>query len=133
MFCFLFFTLFPTLPPSDQALSGQAMDRHLNGLKLIAAEAGMETPSLFKDVAYTRSVSHILFTSNVRVAFIAYTDKTFIGGRENCEEVSNRVMVSAVSVLGLQSFWMLDISLLECQSTNDIKEHVIMPHINYRA
>ena len=61
------------------------MDRHLNGLKLIAAEIGMETPPLFKDVAYTRSVSHILFTSNVRIvvkALIAYitghTDKNFI-------------------------------------------------------
>ena len=92
----------------------------------------METPALFKDVAYTRSVSHILFTSNVCVVCIPYTDKTFIGGRENCEEVSNQVVVSTVSVLGLQSFWMLDISLLECQSTNEIKEHVICL-INYRA
>ena len=44
------------------------MDWHLNGLKLLAAEAGMETPALFKDVAYTRSVSHTLFTSNVCIA-----------------------------------------------------------------
>ena len=53
------------LPPPYQAISGQAVDRHLNGLKLLTAEAGMETPALFKDVAYTRSVSHTLFTSNV--------------------------------------------------------------------
>ena len=50
-----------------QAISGQAVNRHLNGLKLIAAEVGMETPALFKDVAYTRSVSHTLITSNVRI------------------------------------------------------------------
>ena len=48
-----------------QAISGQAVDRHLSGLKLIAAEVGMETPPLFKDVAYTRSVSQTLFSSSV--------------------------------------------------------------------
>jgi len=58
-----FLSISSSLP--HQAISGQAVDRHLSGLKLIAAEVGMETPSLFKDVAYTRSVSHILFSSNV--------------------------------------------------------------------
>ena len=70
-------------------MSGQAVDRHLNGLKLIAAEVGMETPALFKDVAYTRSVSHILFTSNVcivvkvLVTYIpGHTNKSFVGSAE---------------------------------------------------
>ena len=57
-----------SLLPPHQAISGQAVDRHLNGLKLLAAEAGMGTPALFKDVAYTRSASHTLFTSNVCIA-----------------------------------------------------------------
>ena len=69
LFCISCFLLQSTpFTPSSlphQAISGQAVDRHLNGLKLIAAEAGMETPSLFKDVAYTRSVSQTLFSSNV--------------------------------------------------------------------
>ena len=75
------------------------MDRHLNGLKLIAAEAGMETPPLFKDVAYTRSVTYILFTSNVCIvvkALVEYvpghTDKSLI----RSEEISFLVFVSSL-------------------------------------
>ena len=34
---------------------GQGVDRHLLGLKMTAAENGMETPGLFRDVAYSRS------------------------------------------------------------------------------
>ena len=72
-FTILFYFLLHFIPstPSSfphQAISGQAVDRHLSGLKVIAAEAGMETPALFSDVAYTRSVSHTLFTSNVCIA-----------------------------------------------------------------
>ena len=65
------------------------MDRHLNGLKLIAAEAGIETPALFNDVAYTRSVTYNLFTSNVRIvikvleAYIpGHTNKSFVESEE---------------------------------------------------
>ena len=50
----------------SQAISGQAIDRHLLGLKLTAAENGMETPGLFKDVAYSRSQHFRLSTSQVR-------------------------------------------------------------------
>ena len=93
LFCISCFLLRSTpFTPSSlphQAMSGQAVDRHLNGLKLIAAEVGMETPALFKDVAYTRSVSHILFTSNVcivvkvLVAYIpGHTNKSFVGSAE---------------------------------------------------
>ena len=48
-----------------QAILGQAVDRHLLGLKLLAAEAGMETPAIFNDVAYTRSLHFRLSTSQV--------------------------------------------------------------------
>ena len=90
LFCSSYFLLQSTPSTSSslphQAMSGKAVDRHLNGLKLIAAEAEMETPALFKDVTYTRSVSHILFTSNVcivvkvLVEYIpGHTDKSFVG------------------------------------------------------
>ena len=48
-----------------QAVSGQAVDRHLLGLKLLAAEAGMGTPELFKDTAFGRSLHFCLSTSQV--------------------------------------------------------------------
>ena len=48
-----------------QAILGQAVDRHLLGLKLLAAEAGMETPTIFNDVAYTRSLHFRISTSQV--------------------------------------------------------------------
>ena len=53
---------------SSQAISGQAIDRHLLGLRLIAQEAGMETPDLFKDEAYLKSLHFCLSTSQVCVA-----------------------------------------------------------------
>ena len=56
----------------SQAISGQAIDRHLLGLKLTAAENGMETPGLFKDVAYSRSQHFRLSTSQVRPLHTAY-------------------------------------------------------------
>ena len=43
------------------------MDRHLLGLRLLAKEAGMETPELFKDPAYGKSVHFCLSTSQVMV------------------------------------------------------------------
>lgn len=43
------------------------MDRHLLGLRLIAAENGMETPKLFQDAAYTKSGHMRLSTSQVKV------------------------------------------------------------------
>ena len=54
----------------SQAISGQAIDRHLLGLKLTAAENGMETPGLFKDVAYSRSQHFRLGTSQVRLQML---------------------------------------------------------------
>ena len=103
LFCISYLLLWFTPSTSSslphQAISGQAVDRHLNGLKLIAAEVGMETPSLFKDVAYTRSVMYILFTSNVHIVvkvLVAYipghTNKSFI----RSEEISFLVLVSSL-------------------------------------
>ena len=48
-----------------QGISGQAVDRHLLGLRLIAQEAGMEIPDLFKDEAYLKSNHFSLSTSQV--------------------------------------------------------------------
>ena len=48
-----------------QGVSGQAVDRHLLGLRLIAQEAGMEIPNFFKDEAYSRSMYYRLSTSQV--------------------------------------------------------------------
>ena len=41
-------------------MHGQAMDRHLLGLKLIAQDAGMEIPDFFKDESHSRSLHHFL-------------------------------------------------------------------------
>ena len=41
------------------------MDRHLLGLKILASEAGMETPSIFQDAAYERGLHFSLSTSQV--------------------------------------------------------------------
>ena len=50
-----------------QAVSGQAIDRHLLGLKLIADENGIETPGLYRDVAYSRSLHFRLSSSQVPI------------------------------------------------------------------
>ena len=48
-----------------QGVSGQGVDRHLLGLRLIAQEAGMEIPDFFKDEAYSKSMYYRLSTSQV--------------------------------------------------------------------
>lgn len=50
-----------------QALSGEGVDRHLLGLRLIAAENKIELPDLFKDAAYSRSAHMRLSTSQVKL------------------------------------------------------------------
>ncbi|KAL5484736.1 hypothetical protein EMCRGX_G021281 [Ephydatia muelleri] len=52
---------------TNDAISGDAVDRHLLGLRLLAKEAGMETPEIFKDPAYGKSVHFCLSTSQVPV------------------------------------------------------------------
>ncbi|XP_071629658.1 carnitine O-acetyltransferase-like isoform X1 [Temnothorax longispinosus] len=48
-----------------QAATGQGVDRHLFGLKMIAKSEGMELPELYKDVGYTRSTYFNLTSSQV--------------------------------------------------------------------
>ncbi|XP_014479313.1 PREDICTED: carnitine O-acetyltransferase-like isoform X2 [Dinoponera quadriceps] len=50
---------------AGQAASGQGVDRHLFGLKMIAQSEGMELPELYKDVGYTRSTYFTLTSSQV--------------------------------------------------------------------
>ena len=57
-----------------QGVSGQAVDRHLLGLRLIAQEAGMEIPDFFKDEAYSRSMYYQLSTSQVSHVTDIYKD-----------------------------------------------------------
>ena len=52
-----------------QAISGQAVDRHLLGLNLQARESGIELPDIFKDPAYNKSMHFNLSTSQVCVIF----------------------------------------------------------------
>lgn len=53
---------------TNDAISGQAVDRHLLGLKLLLPELGVETPDIFKDAAFSRSFHWCLSTSQVPVA-----------------------------------------------------------------
>lgn len=47
------------------ASSGRGVDRHLMGLRIVAAAAGLPPPDLFTDVGYTRSTCFGLSTSNM--------------------------------------------------------------------
>ncbi|KAG5317563.1 CACP acetyltransferase, partial [Pseudoatta argentina] len=58
-----------------QAATGQGVDRHLFGLKMIAKSEGMELPELYKDVGYTRSTHFNLTSSQVHyksASFMCY-------------------------------------------------------------
>ncbi len=59
----------------SQAISGQAPDRHLLGLRLIASEAGIELPGIFTDPAYSKSLHFNLSTSQVMNSIIIATKK----------------------------------------------------------
>lgn len=52
---------------TKEAVKAQGVDRHLLGMKLLATQAGIETPSIYTDVAYSRSLTHGLSTSQVPV------------------------------------------------------------------
>lgn len=56
--------LSPTLP-SIQAIRGNAIDRHLLGLKLQAIEDLVSMPELFMDTAYAVAMHFNLSTSQV--------------------------------------------------------------------
>nr|KAG5700490.1 hypothetical protein BaRGS_013977 [Batillaria attramentaria] len=48
---------------TDEAIAGQAVDRHLLGLKLAALESGRNIPELFLDTGFTESTYFRLSTS----------------------------------------------------------------------
>ncbi|XP_076126280.1 carnitine O-acetyltransferase [Alosa pseudoharengus] len=50
---------------ADQAIHGQAIDRHLLGLKMIAIEDLTSLPELFMDTAYAVAMHYNLYTSQV--------------------------------------------------------------------
>ncbi|XP_035464807.1 carnitine O-acetyltransferase isoform X1 [Scophthalmus maximus] len=50
---------------SSQAISGQAIDRHLLGLKMQAVDEQLSTPRIFRDAAYAKALHYQLSTSQV--------------------------------------------------------------------
>ncbi|XP_072228709.1 carnitine O-acetyltransferase [Leuresthes tenuis] len=50
---------------TNMAISGQAIDRHLLGLKMQAIEEKLSVPAIFKDSAYTKALHYRLSTSQV--------------------------------------------------------------------
>eukprot|EP00794_Sanderia_malayensis_P015982 gene15982-17592_t len=50
---------------TKEATNGQAIDRHLLGLKLICMESGIKLPEFFRDKGYNYSLHHKLSTSQV--------------------------------------------------------------------
>lgn len=52
-----------------QAVNGQAIDRHLLGLKLAALESRMNLPELFMDSSYQYALHYKLSTSQVGIPF----------------------------------------------------------------
>eukprot|EP00058_Branchiostoma_floridae_P008199 XP_002593687.1 hypothetical protein BRAFLDRAFT_107668 [Branchiostoma floridae] len=50
---------------AQETVSGQGIDRHLLGLKLIAVEAGLDVPDLFVDSTYQQAMHFKLSTSQV--------------------------------------------------------------------
>ncbi|TMS08659.1 Carnitine O-acetyltransferase [Larimichthys crocea] len=50
---------------TNMAISGQAIDRHLLGLKMIAVEENLSIPDVFTDAAYAKALHYQLSTSQV--------------------------------------------------------------------
>ncbi|XP_029025706.1 carnitine O-acetyltransferase isoform X2 [Betta splendens] len=50
---------------TNMAISGQAVDRHLLGLKMQAVESKLSLPEIFKDAAYAKALHYRLSTSQV--------------------------------------------------------------------
>lgn len=52
----------------NKAISGQAIDRHLLGLKMVAVEEKMALPAIFTDSSYATALHYKLSTSQVRAS-----------------------------------------------------------------
>ncbi|XP_029301086.1 carnitine O-acetyltransferase [Cottoperca gobio] len=50
---------------TNMAISGQAIDRHLLGLKMVAIEEKVSIPDIYADIAYTKALNYKLSTSQV--------------------------------------------------------------------
>ncbi|XP_010767318.1 carnitine O-acetyltransferase-like [Notothenia coriiceps] len=50
---------------TNMAISGQAIDRHLLGLKMIALEEKVSVPEIYTDPAYSKALEYKLSTSQV--------------------------------------------------------------------
>ena len=58
-------------------MNGQAIDRHLLGLKLAALESRMNLPELFMDSSYQYALHYKLSTSQVGVAALFSRKSSF--------------------------------------------------------
>ena len=62
----------------SQTVNGQAIDRHLLGMKLAAIESGMKLHELFIDSSYQYALHYKLSTSQVMITYItAYSSLNF--------------------------------------------------------
>lgn len=61
----LFFLFATSNAASSQAVRGQAVDRHLLGLKMAALEGNVPLPAVFADPAYSKALHYRLSTSQV--------------------------------------------------------------------
>lgn len=86
---------------SNDAISGQGIDRHLLGIKLTAIENGMDIPKLFMDTAYTKSMHHKLSTSQVSSKYesIMFYGPTAPDGYGVCYNPQSAKIGFAVSAL----------------------------------
>lgn len=53
----------------SKAINGQAIDRHLMGLKRLAIENGIDIPTLYLDAGYATSNNWRLSTSQVKLLY----------------------------------------------------------------
>ncbi|XP_052823109.1 carnitine O-acetyltransferase [Octopus bimaculoides] len=86
----------------NDAISGQGIDRHLLGLKLIAIEKGMNIPNLFMDTAYVTSVHHKISSSQVSSKYscsmnFGPTAPDGFGICYNCQKSHILIAVSALN------------------------------------
>ena len=54
------------------AISGEGVDRHLLGLRILANDAGTTMPKIFTDPSYGKSLHFGLSTSQVKVSEVTY-------------------------------------------------------------
>lgn len=79
---------------ANEAVRGFGVDRHLLGLKKIAAENGIEIPALFQDPGYIQSTHFKLSTSQVNSKLIMQEKSTYIN-----EKVQYKVLSIFAEIL----------------------------------